>query len=86
MSFETIEPWKARQVPGREIYSFRRDGKITLKPGYYYAVIANSPPSGIVMSKQRFPGSEPVGEDANYRIGRVTESSDTLVFYYPYER
>ncbi len=86
MSFETIEPMKARHVPGREIYSFKRDGRITLKPGYYYAVIANSPPSGIVMSRRPFPGSEPVGKDANYRIGRVAENSDTLVFYYPYER
>lgn len=84
MSFKTIEPMRARHVPGREIYSFRRDGRITLKPGYYYAVIANSPPSGIVMSRQPFPGSEPVGENANYRIGKITEGSDTLAFYYPY--
>ncbi len=86
MSFDTIEPRKARHIPGREIYSFRRDGRITLKPGYYYAVIANSPPSGIVMSRQPFPGSTPVGEDANYRIGKIVESSDTLAVYYPYER
>jgi len=86
MSFETISPQEARHIPGREIYSFRRDGRITLKPGYYYAVIANSPPSGIVMSREKFPGSEHVGKYADYRIGKIADTSDTLAFYYPYER
>jgi len=74
-SGETGESAMKKEIPWR-----------ALKAGKYYAIVANSPPIGIIESDEPFPGCSKriTEEDAGYRIGPVPMGTGTIAVFYPY--
>jgi hypothetical protein len=76
-----ISPEEARRIPGAEIFLFEKlqGGRVPVLKGQYYAIVANSPPTGIVIAPRHYRGFERA--DVNYSMGRAGGDGGSVVCF-----
>ncbi len=83
MTNNRISSVEAKEISGVKIYSFSDydSGKIAIRAGQYYKIVADSPDSGVVISDKPIEGFAMA--EYNCRIGKVSEIENCATCIFP---